>query len=518
MGPDICLMSRPKRHAEVLKEIGRGSIRGFVLAVLVVMCAFQAAAKDKDIKIHGYVTSVHTPASFEVDDYRVMTDQSVTLEFDTDEDEENQTDYPKDIHVGSEIEIRGSYNEESRELKAKSVKVYTRESKKLKRTALLNTIPNLQKQGASWEGTFRVDGQTVVVNESTAVVIAPNATQRKALKAEEKKRKQAKKTNGAVAEGEFVDSGEQSLVRLADVHTNMYVAYEGLRLDNGSIRATRITFKDNELTGGEAKLWKSLTPKVTAYKGTKPGELKLGKAGKFKLAPNDEVQSYLRGLGERLVPESQKKLSPGDPNRIPFQFYVGEEKYPNAFATANGVVVVLTPMLALADNEAQLAAVLGHEIAHSVQEHTLRQIEFHKKKRMLLTIGAAVAAGYGAYNVSDLLNLTSAAITNGYQRYLENQADRVGMEYMVNAGYDPREAPKFWKTMSLKTGGDSATNFFWSSHDNNTTRRSYLMSELAVNYRGIDFENLRRDGPEFTHIRGLLREMYSKHKKIKVKF
>ena len=97
----------------------------------------------------------------------------------------------------------------------------------------------------------------------------------------------------------------------------------------------------------------------------------------------------------------------------------------------------------------------------SVQEHTLRQLEFHKKKRMLLTIRAAVAAGYGAYSVSDLLNLTSAAITNGYQRYLENQADRISMEYMLAAGYDPREAPKFWKTMSLKAGGDSGTNFFW---------------------------------------------------------
>ena len=96
------------------------------------------------------------------------------------------------------------------------------------------------------------------------------------------------------------------------------------------------------------RTFKSLTPKVTAFKGTKPGELKLGKAGKFKLAPNDEIQSYIRSLGERLVPESQKKLPPGDPNRIPFQFYVGEQKYPNAFATANGVVVVLTPMLALA--------------------------------------------------------------------------------------------------------------------------------------------------------------------------
>ena len=92
------------------------------------------------------------------------------------------------------------------------------------------------------------------------------------------------------------------------------------------------------------------------------------------------------------------------------------------------------------------------------------------------------------------------------------------MEYMIDAGYDPREAPRFWKTLSLKSGGDSPTNFFWSSHDNNTTRRSYLMSELAVNHKGVDFASLKRDSPEFAHVRGVLREMYSKNKKVKVKF
>ena len=298
----------------------------------------------------------------------------------------------------------------------------------------------------------------------------------------------------------------------------MYVSYEGTRMEDGRIKAKKIQFKDNELTGGEAKLWKSLTPKIKSFKTPKPGELQLKNVGKFKLAPDQEAQDYIRRLGESLIPASQRNLPAGDPNRIPFQFHLVEAKVPNAWATANGVIAMFMPMVAIADNEAQLVAVLAHEIAHSTQEHTLRQMEFHKKKRLLLSIGAAVAAGYGAYNVSDLLNLTSAAITNGYQRYLENQADRVGMEYMLAAGYDPREAARFWKVVSLKAGGDSPTDFFWSNHDNHTTRRSYLMSELAVNYRGVNFDSLKKDSPDFSRVRGILREMYSKNKKIKVKF
>src|SRR5262249_40587434 len=160
--------------------------------------------------------------------------------------------------------------------------------------------------------------------------------------------------------------------------------------------------------------------------------------------------------------------------RIPFQFFVAESKALNAFATANGVVVVNRELIGRAETEGQLAFAIAHEIAHATQEHSLRQQEFHWKKRLLLQIGASVAEAYGKYNVRDLLKLASAAITNGYQRYLENQADRVGMDYMLAAGYDPRQAPQTWKMMASNLG-DKPSNFFWDNHDNNTTRRSYLM-------------------------------------------
>jgi predicted Zn-dependent protease len=135
---------------------------------------------------------------------------------------------------------------------------------------------------------------------------------------------------------------------------------------------------------------------------------------------------------------------------------------------------------------------------------------------MALAIGAAVAQAYGAYNVRDLVQLTQAAVTNGYQRYLENQADRLGMEYMIAAGYDPREAPRAWKAVSLKQG-DSPINFFWSNHDNNTTRRSYLMAELKNNYAGQTFGSMKKDSEGFEAARSVVQSMHAKNIKIKVK-
>lgn len=487
-------------------------------------------ASAKGVKIHGYVTAVHNQTSFEIDDYHIRRDESVTLDFDTDDDDSGKSeragkadklDYPKDIRVGAEIEIKGEFNEETRELKAKSVKVYTRESKNLKRTALINQIPALVNKGSYWEGNLRLDGQQLVIDETTKVMIVPNSGQKKAAKEAAKQAKKAKvdKKQGPEPDAEEeTPVDERALTQLSDVHVNMYASYEGYRQPDGRVQVKKIQFRDNEMTGGEARMWKSLRPSVKGFKGLKPGELKLGNKQKFKTMPEESVQAYVRKLGERLIPASQKQLPDGDPNKIPFQFHVVEEKYVNAFAAPNGVVVVTAPMLALLENEAQLASVLGHEIAHATQEHTLRQQEFHKKKRMAMSIGTAVAAAYGNRALVDALTLVQAAIANGYQRYLENQADRIGMEYMLAAGYDPRQAPRVWKNMSMKMGGDSPTNVFWSSHDNNTTRRSYLMSELAINYREVNFDPLQKNSSEFDAMRGAVRDLYKKNKRIKIKF
>ncbi len=180
-------------------------------------------------------------------------------------------------------------------------------------------------------------------------------------------------------------------------------------------------------------------------------------------------------------------------------------------------MVVHSALFRAVENEAQLAFVIGHEIAHATQEHTIREMQFHRKKRILLGVATLAAGQYGAYNLRNLLELFSASITNGYSRYLENQADRLGMEYMLAAGYDPREAARAWKALSLKYG-DYPMIFFWSSHDNNTTRRSYLMAELRNSYQGVEFDSKRRDGEEFRRLVQFFQSREKSGKKIKVKY
>ncbi|AMY08070.1 TPR repeat-containing protein YfgC precursor [Luteitalea pratensis] len=224
----------------------------------------------------------------------------------------------------------------------------------------------------------------------------------------------------------------------------------------------------------------------------------------------------MSSLGNRLIPAYQRDMSIDDPRRIPFQFHVVLDDNVNAFATPNGVVVVNSGLIELLDNEAQLAAVIGHEIAHATHEHTWRQQQHYKGKRLGIAIAGAVAAGYGYRGMADIAGMVNAAIVNGHSRSLENQSDRIGLQYMVAAGYDPREAPAVWKLMT-KEHGLQGTNFFWSSHENNATRRSYLMNELKNNYRDLDFGALHTNEDEYARIKSTVAEAKASKKKLKVK-
>jgi hypothetical protein len=83
----------------------------------------------------------------------------------------------------------------------------------------------------------------------------------------------------------------------------------------------------------------------------------------------------------------------------------------------------------------------------------------------------------------------------------------------LTTGYDPREAPAVWKLMA-KRQGVSRTDFFWSSYDNQATRRSYLMNELKNNYRDVDLTSLRTDATRYAEIKAAVAERSKK--KIKV--
>lgn len=485
---------------------------------LLLALAFPTSSAAKEQKIRGYVTKVISAMAFEIEDYRITRDAALVLEFEKSEEDKEPIEFrPEDIRIGTEIEIRGEYDEVTSELRARSMKIILEDHRKVKRTALIEKAPALKRTEGAWEGTFFADGQSIRVDPATKVFFKPNESEKKVLKGRERGKTQPATATNSTASGEEHAAFVRPLESLEGIGPNTFISYEGLRQADATIAATRVEFLRNELEKGEAKLWKDLTPKTKQpnFLEGKPGELKIPKVGKFKLVPTAEAQQYVRELGERLIPPHQKALPAGDPNKIPFQFHLVEGKQANAFATPNGIIVVSSPMFKVLENEAQLAAVMGHEIAHSIQEHTWREHQYHRKKLMAMRIGGIIGAAFGGRGIMDIVNMVEGAIRNGYSRSLENQADRAGLEYMLAAGYDLREAPRVWKQIT-KEYGDRPTDFFWSSHDNHTTRRSYLMAELRLNYPDAGYDKLVTNEAGFQRIAELVKSAKPKGK-VKVK-
>jgi predicted Zn-dependent protease len=133
----------------------------------------------------------------------------------------------------------------------------------------------------------------------------------------------------------------------------------------------------------------------------------------------------------------------------------------NAYCLPGGKIVVYTGILPLTENDAGLATVLGHEVAHATAENVAERIE----RQHLTEITAAIIAGGvavtpGQYiRVRALLGVGAAAASLPFSRSQESEADHIGLVYMARAGYNPREALAFWKRMLRASKGKEPPEF-----------------------------------------------------------
>jgi Zn-dependent protease with chaperone function len=182
-----------------------------------------------------------------------------------------------------------------------------------------------------------------------------------------------------------------------------------------------------------------------------------------------------------------RRVAPPYVDHDKMRVYVIDNKEWNAMAMGNGAIWVFSGIMKdLSDDE--LAVVVGHELAHYTHEHSRRQM----RKAMWVQMGslAALAAAEAIDNnglkalaqVGGVLGF--GAWMNGYGRDLEDQADRVGMRYAYQAGYDVTRAPGVWQKFLEKYGeGDKVTTFFFSDHSTAAARRKNLEQELRFNYQ-----------------------------------
>jgi len=164
-----------------------------------------------------------------------------------------------------------------------------------------------------------------------------------------------------------------------------------------------------------------------------------------------------------------------------WEFNLVQDKQINAFCMPGGKIVVYEGILPVTKDEASLAVVLGHEIAHAVAKHSAERLSNAYKQQYGMQVLAGVAMGAGAS--TDLVNLGASVLgvgaqawSSGFSRKQESEADHMGLIFAAMAGYDPQVAVSFWQRMSSATGGGSSSIF--SDHPTDATRIKQIQEWL----------------------------------------
>jgi hypothetical protein len=263
---------------------------------------------------------------------------------------------------------------------------------------------------------------------------------------------------------------------------------------------------------------------------TRLGELSVSELATFRqnfgeLYNNPILVRYVNSLGQKIVPQ-------GSPNLYSFRLLL--DPVPRAEALTTGTIYISTGLVSMLDSEAQLAYVLGHEIAHVEKRHTYNTIrneileeEFDRektadvgKKRAIFGAvsaigGAAVGGAVGGYSGALIGGGLGAAggfaggllFRNKFQptewsAVYEDEADEAGLKYMLEQNYDAREIPRMYARLDNLVGRDSRVGLGFIGKPERTRERQAQITRLITTAYKADLEarakkGLVSSGPEF---------------------
>ncbi len=223
----------------------------------------------------------------------------------------------------------------------------------------------------------------------------------------------------------------------------------------------------------------------------------------LEIIEDPEVSEYIKEIASRL-----EKAAP--PQAFPLNVDVVNHNAVNAFATVAGYMVVFSGLILIVDTESELASVMAHELAHITQRHVARNIERSK----LIGIGSLIGILAGVFIGSDAGSAVAIGSLAGaqsavlkYSREDEREADQVGMNYLINAGFNPTAMPSAMqkiRRMQWFSGGDIPS--YLSTHPGMDERIGYLRDRV----NRLDPELLKRtdDNSRLKRVQTLLRARY----------
>jgi len=193
---------------------------------------------------------------------------------------------------------------------------------------------------------------------------------------------------------------------------------------------------------------------------------------------DEAANAYLFRIGSSLIPAGLVL------DNVNWKFRALRDPEPNAFALPNGSIYVTTGLLALVDNESQLAAIIAHELTHVMRRHTYMQNRSNRKKFLTMNV-IAIVGSVTPGMVGTAISLAAAispfivmSMISGYSRDLEREADHRAVDMMISAEYPPEEAINVMKLLSKDIEGEQI-KLFYNDHPELQERVRYLTSYLG---------------------------------------
>ena len=208
-----------------------------------------------------------------------------------------------------------------------------------------------------------------------------------------------------------------------------------------------------------------------------------------------KAQAYVAEVGKRMAAASER------PN-LPWEFHIVEDASVNAFALPGGFIYVTRGLMGTINDEAELATVVGHEIGHVTNRHSVQQISKQELAQLGLGIGSILSSDIAKFG--QLASAGLSVLFLKYSRDAENQADQAGFRYALNQNYDVREMTKVFETLdriSQQSGGGKLPEWL-ETHPNPGNRIQHIESILDTLHRDPSKGMINRDS-YLQHVQGM---------------
>jgi Zn-dependent protease with chaperone function len=232
------------------------------------------------------------------------------------------------------------------------------------------------------------------------------------------------------------------------------------------------------LVGKDLSAQHKLKPGFNLF--SKEQDVQLGKEAaaqvekQMQVVKDPDLNNFINGITKKLI-----AVREADAQSFQYSFTIVNEKSINAFALPGGPAFVHTGLIAAADNEAQIAGVLAHEISHVALRHGTNQVSKANLLQLPAMLGGALAGDSMLGQLAQLgIGLGANSVMLKFSRNAERDADLLGARIMSTAGYDPIEMAKFFEKLEADGGPRSAFEQFLSDHPNPGNRVKAVEEEM----------------------------------------